>query len=261
MPNPYDEIFEEKNELEKPATNPPELSQIAFEADDRFKSDGKEPLDEILLNIQHFQKEAEAFSKLLTKTSAIDHKVINKVAQFFLVDLDADEQKHLKSERKYHQLLQDKFKNILIPMRDLAAIHLDIVKQFNRDIHKNYYSIEKTDKEVAADISFAVDGLNMQRKILAVAAADLEILKDALIDTEQNIKAFINAGGINNISSAEFEIIIQRSSTLISGRTHQFDYSFFDINLLDKTALSLGIYMKETSSQYLNKLKTAFEIN
>ncbi len=261
MPNPYDDIFNEKNEDNKASSNQPKLSKIEFEEDTRFKTDGKEPLDEILSNVQIFQKEAEAFSQLLTRTRAIDHKVISKVARLFLVESKPEKKKSLKQERDYHILLQYKFESIIKPMRHLAEIHLEIIKQFNRDIDKNYYSIEKTDSVVKTDISIAVEGLQLQRKILADAAEDLDILKGALINTERNIKEFINVGGVNNISSSEFEIISQKSATLTNGRTHQFDYSFFNINLLDKTVLSLGIYMEETTAQYLSKLMTAFELN
>jgi len=65
---------------------------------------------------------------------------------------------------------------------------------------------------------------------------------------------------VNNISASEYEIIAQKREQLTSGREHRFDYSFFNVNLLDKTAISLGIYMKETTSQYLGKLEDAFEL-
>ena len=132
----------------------------------------------------------------------------------------------------------------------LAKIHLNTVRQFNRDINKDYFSIGKSDRDVKEDKSIAIDGINMQRKILADATNDLFILKDALEHTEGRIEKFINVGGIDNISSSEHEIIIQKRSMLTSGRDDQFDYSIFNINLLDKTVISLGIYMKETSSQY-----------
>ena len=43
-------------------------------------------------------------------------------------------------------------------------------------------------------------------------------------------------------------------------RDHQFDYGLFDVNLLDKTAILLGIFVKETNTQYLDKLGKAFQL-
>ena len=95
---------------------------------------------------------------------------------------------------------------------------------------------------------------------MADASSDLDILKDALEDTERRIKKYINAGGGNNISEAESVMLIQKRIGLTDGRNHQFDFSFFGLNFLDKTVISFGVHMKETSSQYLGKLMTAFEI-
>jgi len=263
MPNPYDDIFEDKGDQKK--SPEPEFDNQEFEEfksiedDDRFKSDGKEPLDEILESIRAFQAEAESFSQLLSQTRTIDHKVNNTIVRLFFVSDDKHDKKSLSGERQYHDLLRKKFKNIIAPMRSLAQLHLKTIQQFNRDIDQNYFSIEKTDRDVKSDKSTAIDGINLQRKILANAANDLDILNKALSDTERRIKKYINAGGQHNISSAEYEIIVQKRSTLTNGREHQFDYSFFDINLLDKTVISLGVYMKETTSQYLGKLVTAFE--
>ena len=258
MPNPYDEIFNSNDDEKK--SSEPHFSKEELEADDRFEMEGKEPLEEILDTIRQFEYQAESFSKLLSKTRAIDHKVENKIARLFFVAEDKHDQHSLKGERRYHNLLKEKFENIIFPMRSLAQLHLQAVQQFNRDIDKNYYSIEKTDRDIKFDKANAVNGINLQRKILADAATDLEILKDALSDTERRLKQYINAGGANNISAAECEMIIQKRVTLSSGQDHQFDYSIFDINLLDKTAISLGVYMKETTSQYLGKLMMAFEI-
>ena len=257
MPNPYDEIFNTNDDEKQPSE--PLFSKEELEADDRFDMNGKEPLEEILDIIRQFEHQAEAFSQLLSKTRAIDHKVENKIARLFFVAEDKHNQGSLRGERIYHDLLKEKFEKIIFPMRSLAELHLQAVQQFNRDIDKNYYSIEKTDKDIKSDKEMAVNGLNLQRKILADAATDLDLLKDALADTESRLKNYINAGGNNNISAAECEIIIQKRVTLTKGQDHQFDYGVFDINLLDKTAISLGVYMKETTSQYLGKLMTAFE--
>lgn len=264
MPNPYDEIFEDGDKPKKSPKPKFEFEEFKgsedIENDERFILKSKEPLDEILESIHLFQTEAESFSQLLSRTNAIDHKVNSSIARFFILANDKHDKRNLKGERKYHQLLCEKFKTIIVPMRSLAEIHLKTIQQFNRDIDKNYFSIEKTDRDIKSDKSTAIDGINLQRKILADAESDLDILKYALEATERRIKKYINAGGANNISSAEYEIIVQKRSTLTSGRDHQFDYSFFDINLLDKTVISLGGYMKETTSQYLGKLMYAFEI-
>ena len=260
MPNPYDDIFEDKGE-EKKSSQPsqPEFTPEEFEEDDRFQMDGKEPLDEILESIRVFQEEAESFSQLLSRTKAIDHKVVNSIVRLFIVGNDKHEKGSLNGERQYHNLLRGKFENIIVPMRTLAQLHLNTIQQFNRDIDKNYFSIEKTDRDIKSEKSMAINGINLQRKILADAESDLSILKIAMTDTERRIKKYINAGGAHNISSAEYEIIVQKRSTLTSGQDHQFDFSIFDINLLDKTVISLGGYMKETTSQYLGKLLIAFE--
>ena len=98
----------------------------------------------------------------------------------------------------------------------------------------------------------------MQRKILADAAASLSILEEALANTEDRLRNYINAGGVNNISRSECEILAQKRIDLTSGKSYHFDYSFFKMNLLDKTAIAMGMYLKETTSQYLNKLNNAF---
>ncbi|MEL7163692.1 MAG: hypothetical protein AAFN92_23235, partial [Bacteroidota bacterium] len=82
----------------------------------------------------------------------------------------------------------------------------------------------------------------------------LQILRAGLADTERRIKTYINAGGTNNISRAEYDLLVRKREELTSGREHAFEYEFFDVNLLDQTALSLGIYLKETTSQYLGSL-------
>lgn len=51
----------------------------------------------------------------------------------------------------------------------------------------------------------------------------------------------------------------QKREQLTSGLDHNFDYRIFDANLLDETAFALGIYLKETSVQYLHKLGKAFK--
>lgn len=257
MPNPYDDIFE--NDGEKKKSPESEFTPMEFD-DDHFEMNAKEPLDEILESIGIFQKQAESFSKLLSQTKAIDHKVESNILKYFIITNDKFDQKNLRGEKKYHELLFSKFERIIIPMRDLAQLHLTTIKQFNRDIDKNYFSIEKTDHAVQSEKSRAIDGINLQRRILADAASDLDILKDALEDTERRIKKYINAGGVNNISEAESVMLTQKRTTLTDGRNHHFNYSFFGLNFLDKTVISFGVHMKETSSQYLGKLIKTFEI-
>ena len=266
MPNPYEDIFEDNEGKKKPTQSEPQLdAQEEYQpmefAEDDFIMDGKEPLDEILEGLQVFQKKAETFSRSLSQIGVVDHLVDSSLLRFFVIRKDKHNKGSLRGERKYHELLISKFEKIIVPMRELAELHLQSVQQFNRDIDKHYFSVEKTDRNIKSDKLMAVDGINLQRRILADGASDLKILTDAIEGTERRIKSYINAGGRNNISAAEYAIITKKSSTLTSGRKHQFNYSFFDINLLDKTVISLGVYMKETSSQYLGKLLYAFEIN
>ena len=101
--------------------------------------------------------------------------------------------------------------------------------------------------------------MNLQRKILAEGADNLEILTNGLEDTEQRMKTYINMGGKDNISNSEYEIIVQKRTRLTKGLNHHFDYRIFDVNLLDKTAISFGLFMKETSTQYLSKLLDALK--
>lgn len=254
MPNPYDDIFDaydnEENKQPQHSFNPDEYEEE--------QTDNKDPLDEILERIAQFNQLAEAFSKLLSKTRAIEHKVDKPITRFFLAIEDKHQQDSLAEERQYHQLLMTKFEQLIIPMHELAKSHLETIQQFNRDIDKDYYSVEKTDRTVKTDKSTAVDGIILQRKILADGSNNLTILKDALERTESRIKDYVDTGGEDHISKAEFELIAQKRNQVTSGRQHQFDYSFFDVNLLDKTAISLGIYMKETTAQYLGKLLYAF---
>jgi hypothetical protein len=148
MPNPYDDIFD--NSGEKKKSPEPEFTPHEF-ADDRFKMNAQEPLDEILESIKKFQQQAGSFSKLLSQTKAIDHKVEGNILKYFLVTSDKFDQRSLGGEKKYHELLTSKIKRIIAPMRELAKLHLATIQQFNRDIDKNYFSIEKTDDAVKSE--------------------------------------------------------------------------------------------------------------
>ena len=256
MPSIYDDLFEDDGKASKPTEGQPE--PIDFD-DSIFRETGKESLDEILSLIKEFTIKAEPFSQLLSRTRAVDYEIEKGVLDFFLVSYNNHDQGSLANERSYYSVLQNKFEAIMIPMRDLAQLHLQTIKQFNRDIDSDYYSVEKTDHQISSEKEMAIDHINTQRKILADAENSLSILEEAMDYTENRIKKYINIGGINNISSSEYEILVQKRITLTSGQQHQFDYSFFTMNLLDKTAIAMGMYLKETTSQYLSKLNLIFK--
>lgn len=264
MPNPYHELLggTEEDGPGKPDKGEP-TSATGFQPrvdlnDPRFMPSGPEPLEEILVDIERFNGKAADFSRLLSHLSVADHAVSNRITRMFFVLDDPQDRGSLAGERQYHELQEKKFRMIAEPMRELGMLHLDTVKQFNRDIDKNYYSVEKSDRTVQSDISRAIDGLNFQRRVLGDASDSLQILAAGLKDTERRMKEYINAGGVDNLSRSEFELITRKREELSSGREHRFDYHFFDVNLLDKTAISLGVYLKETSNQYLDKLQRAF---
>jgi len=254
MPNPYDDIF--GSDGRKKDEEPIDFGSNPL-PDDDYPMGAKDPLDEILDKVKMFTQRAEAFSQLLSKMRAIDYKDEGSIARYFVVAKDKHDQKSLAGERAFHAMLTEKFVKIIVPMRELANLHFEIVEQFNRDIDKHYYSFDKTDKAVESDKELALNGINMQRRILGDAETSLELLRDALVGTERRIHKYINAGGYNNISSSEYEIIYQKREMLTSGRNHRFDYGFFNVNLIDKTALVFNVYMKKTTSQYLGKLKKA----
>jgi len=268
MPNPYDDLFDfEGNEKPKPRSTPlptpkgedEPLFEPGFHYDANFDPDAPDALDEILAMIEEFNKKAGGFSRLLSKLRVVDHQVKGKVVRMFFVTDDPHKRGTLAGEKQYHELQTQKFRAIITPMRELAELHLETVKQFNREIDEHYFSVEKTDGQIASEKTLAMDGINLQRKILSDAAEDLKILADGLVDTERRIKGYVNKGGRNNISTSEYELISRERDTLTSGRAHKFDFKIFDANLLDKTAFSLGIYMKETSTQYLGKLGKALQ--
>ena len=254
MPNPYDDIFGNKNEESQPPGQPARPFNLP---DDDYPEYDKEPLDEIIELINNFQKKAERFSELLTHTRAVDNKVEKKLMGKFIVMDDPHDKGNLEKERVYYNELENDFKLIIKPMKVLAMLHLEAVKKYDLHIDDNYYSIEKEAAQLKSEIEYAKDGINLQRKILADATDDLIILKDAMAQTEKRLKNYIDAGGKNNISASEVALIIRKRKELTSGINHKFDYTFFKINLLDKAAMSLGFFMKETFSQYLQKLEKA----
>jgi len=265
--NPYEDFFKSsgdqplrKGNGDGPSKKDPEEENIFEENihDKRFKS-SRESLDEILASLKLFQKEATKFSKLLSETRAIQHKVVSMISRIFLTNEKSPDKKSLAGERAYYRVLTKKFNDIIAPMKSLAEIHLQTVEQFNRDIDEDYYSIEKEDHQIKEEKKNAIDGINLQRSILADAAADLAILTGALIATEKRMDRYVDIGNYNNISSSELKLLIADRENLTSGRTHQFQYEIFDINIIDKTVLQLGGYQKETSKQYLSKLLKAFK--
>jgi hypothetical protein len=256
MPNPYEQLFGNEDFQQRapddealpsafPMPPPPENQQ--------------DPLDAILEKIAAFQQNAEPFSVLMSQTRAVDHEVSGEWLALFVNTGGSHNQGNLSAEKDYHALLIHKFRNLIEPMKELALLHLETLKAFILEIDDAYYSIEKADVEIKTDKERAVDGLNLQRKILAEAARNLDILDQALEACERRMKRYINAGGANNLSAAELALIAKNRSHLCSGREHGFDYTFFNINLLDKAAMTFGFLMKETSSQYLQKLLFALE--
>lgn len=273
MPNPYDDILSGDNDAPEPprsskadpAPAPAPKPQALFSEPDplndpRFQDDGPEALTAILAEIAVFQTQAAEFSRLLSELRVVDHKVESQVKRLFLQTDDPHIRGTLTGEKQYHILQEKKFRMIIEPMRNLAEHHLTIAKRYNSDVDEHYFSVEKTDREIESDKTRAMDGIILQRKILGEAAESLQILEGGLEDTERRLKGYVNAGGRNNISQSEFEMIVRSREELTSGREHHFDYDFFDVNLLDKTALSLGVFVKETSNQYLSKLGKAFNL-
>ncbi len=253
MPNPYDNLFHNDPTRAFSANLPP------VPEPDAHPENQPEPLDEILKKNALFHEKAEAFSALLSRLRVIDHKVPNEVLAMFVSFGENHDQGSLAGEKSCHELLSKKFRLIIEPMRELAALHLDTVRQFNNDIDDSYFSVEKEDGEVKSEKADAVDGILLQRRVLSEAAENLQILEDALQACERRMKKYVNAGGTNNLSASELSLLASNRERLTDGTEHQFNYSFFDINLLDKAAITLGIYLKETTAQYLQKLVYAFE--
>ncbi len=257
MPDKYDNFLFGDDEWEKKSKDD-DLDDFALSSP-YVPEEIKEPLDEILDNVEEFNQKAEPFSRLLSEANAASHKVENDLASMFFITNDPKDQGSLQAERDYHALLSDWFQRIIVPMKELATIHLNTVKQFNRDIDKNYYSIEKMDREVKQEKSSAVEGIYLQRLVLADAAKDLEIFDEALERIEKRMKQYIDAGGSNNISASEVAMIHSKRESMTTGKDLSFDYSFFKLNVIDKTAITFGLYQKETSNQYISKLSKVFE--
>lgn len=262
--NPFDAFFEPPGGPEEKKHQPTEREEklSSYGDDPVFPEGGKESLDEILEKNAEFERRAESFSKLLSQTRAVDHDPVAFADNTFLkylVDIkDPHQQSSMRGEKAYHQLLENKFRAIIVPMIELAQLHCKIVKQFNQDIDEHYYSVEKTEREVKSDRAIALESLFFQRKLLGNAARDLMILSKAMEVCEYRLKKYIDAGGDNNISSAEQALIAKNRTYLSAGLEHHFDYALFNLNLLDEAALTFRLFTKQTFSQYLQRLESAF---
>ncbi len=259
MPNPYSSLFDENADSNEPKREPINLDDPRFDP-----ANVVDPLESILANIAAFKLKGEDFSGFLSKTRAVDHRdeaaSANSLLALFISTGGSHAKGSLLAERNHYALLQQKFRAIISQMKGLATEHWQIVKQFNADIDKHYYSMTKDQRQVEHDIEFVVDSINLQRRILSDAARDLEILADAMKATENRLKGYVDAGGINNLSASEHLVLTQNRKLLSDGTEHQFNYSFFDMNALDKLAIKFGIYLKETTAQYFQKLSVALEM-
>ena len=147
MPNPYDDLFDnplpEKKAERVDDPQPDQLPVIepVFSLDDNFDPDGPDALDEILALNAEFNGHAEQFSKILSKLRVVDHEVKGKVTRLFFVSKDPHQRGSMAGEKQYHALQTEKFSVIIEPMRKLAELHLNIVKQFNRDIDDLLFSL------------------------------------------------------------------------------------------------------------------------
>ncbi len=262
MPNPYEDMFEETPETNDHQDEHSISSQPTplFSNNDSLENESNsESLDEILLHIDTFNKKAVPFSKLLSQIGIMEHKVDGSWKRLLFENEDKKDQGSLQAERDYHESLKYKFTQIIVPMKELGQLHMECVQQYNEDINKEYYSLEKSDGAVKLDKINATNGINLQRKILDEAANFLLILKNGLIETEKRIRLYINQAGANSISNSEFELLVQKRIELTNGYTHEFNYIIFDMSILDKAAISLGFYTKTTTSQYAGRIRDAFK--
>jgi hypothetical protein len=259
MSDPYANLFDDllPDKPEAPR-GPVALPVDAFPIEKQ-----EEPLDAILAMCRELKFKGELFSTILTETRAIDHEEEAKQASALLNLLFVQDRKFRKgtllAEKAHYGTLQQKFTIIIETMKIMATDHWQIVKRFNADIDKYYYSIEKTNEQVKHDVEDAVDQINLQRRILSNAARDLNILEDALKATEMRLKDYVDAGGINNLSEAELALMRLNREDLTSGTKHAFNYNFFAMNIIDKVAIRLGIYLKETTNQYAKHLSRVFD--
>lgn len=258
MPDPYANLFDDlvPKKSESPRT------PIVLPEDSFVPENAVEPLDAILAMCLAFKPKGEQFSTVLSETRAIDHedeaKRSNLIYNLLFVPEKRLEKGSLTAEKAHYALLQQKFTTIIESMKILATEHWEIVKKFNADIDKHYYSIEKSKEQVTKDIETAVDFINLQRSILANASRDLSLLEGALKTTENRLKNYVDVGGINNLSASELAMLKLNREALTNGSNHAFNYEFFSMNFIDKVAIQLGVYLKDTTHQYLQHLAKAF---
>lgn len=263
MTNPYESTFGEPIKKESESQEVPQEPN-SFSELPPMEEPAPEALNELIEKCEIFQQEAPTFAQLLSKTRAVDHQVPIVLRNNWLKTLvhveDPHDQGSLRAERKYFSTLDRKFRAIIEAMKTLAEQHLAILKQFHADIDEHYYSVEKTDLEVKREIEEVQDSIILQRQILHDAQDALAILAQALQASEERLEQYINAGGDNNISAAEVALLSRQNKELTDGRTHNFNYTFFALNLLDKTSLRLGKVPQQTTTQYLQRLSLALEV-
>lgn len=263
MSNPYESAFGEEQQPAKPATGAPKAGLDFSGLPPLEDSDLTPALEELLANCETFTREATTFGQLLSRLRVVDHRVRARDRQHWLKLLieieDNHQQPSLAGERKYFRLLQDKFSAIIVPMKALAQLHLICLKQFHDEIDENYYDPNKTDLEVKREIERVKEDLLRQRQILHDAQSALVILKNALVATEYRLNSYINAGGENNLATAELVLMQKNREQLTDGLTHQFNYNFFALNLLDQASLKIGLVPHKTTAQYLSDLSLALE--
>lgn len=260
MPNPYDSVFDDDEQQENRPEQEP--SEPLFDPT-LPEGDLTEPLDELLASCAAIREQVTQLAQLLTDTRAVDHSVAlgadQPWLQYFIRVEDHQDKGSLAEERTYHEMLEAHFRKIVVPTRELASAHRDTLRQYHLDIDKNYYSVHKEMPQVRREIKFVQDQLLLQRQTLHNAARDLTLLEKALRTAEVRMRKYINAGGVNHLSASEWALIRQERENLTNGTEHTFNYSFFELNILDRAALSLGILQKKTTAQYLQNLSLALE--
>ncbi|WP_020536194.1 hypothetical protein [Lewinella cohaerens] len=263
MSNPYESAFGEEKQPAKKAA-PTQKEGLDFSNLPPLEEGDLTPaLEELLARCGAFAQQATAFGQLLSRLRVVDHQVSNIVKQNWLKFLikveDEHQQPSLAGERKYFRLLQDKFSAIIVPMKTLAQQHLTCLKQFNDEIDEHYYAPNKTDLEVKREIEQVKADLLLQRQILHDAQEALTTLADAMEAAEHRLDTYVNAGGENNLATTELVLMKKERKQLTEGLSHQFNYNFFALNLLDQASLKFGLVPKKTTAQYLSSLSLALE--
>jgi hypothetical protein len=256
--NPYHNLFDE-------SAHEPDRASVPMEEDAFEVGKTVEPLEVIKGMIADFKDKSDAFSVFLSQTRAIDHLEearSNSIFLSFFIDTSGHKSREsLVEEREHYARLQEKFDQVITQMKDIALLHLDVVKRFNADIDEHYFSLEKTQEHVRIEIKAVIAQINLQRRILGNAARDLDILDGALQACEARLKRYIDIGGLDNLSASEYAMLRQTRADSTSGLSLSFNYAFFEINLIDKLAITFDIYMKKTTGAYLQNLLRAMDHN